>query len=384
MDRLAYQNMTLKGRNQLTDNSQMINSEFTNEWPGYQQDRTYYENNNNRDGASLDSFSQPTGALTSKSKMNTQLNHYHLERQSKNLGQYNSFVSALNSNISEDQQRTNINNDRLKTEQKEIDNFNRVYHPGLLTQTPDQGDSLQYDRSSLGTRDRRENGLAKNKNTTQASLPQPAPKLNYPQGYDQLSPMNMDMTSHLEMQFRTLTDIDMDNQITNLQSQGSKISKQNAPTSQNQSVSDRQFFLQPQSQSAYNPRADYLNNQLQQMSQQMPDNKNSVENQLQSMNSMYGLNSLPDLPSVDPIGFQRPTSSNYRGQLPVTGGQCNQILQSQQLPNQQLSNQQQLLNPQQLSNQQYLSNQQQMFNQQNLPNQQYLSNQQQMFNQQKM
>ncbi len=339
MDRLAYQNMTSRGKGPYTsrvdvpDDNQfqetgMAPFNFTNELPFPQNSSTevndqqaYFDHNNNRGGASLNSFSQPTGAVTSKSKMNTQINHYYLERQSKNSPNYTNFVSALNNNIKEDQQRTTVNNDRLRTEQKEVDNFQRVYHPGLSGYHKDQNtDSTEFERIGLGvcTRDKRENSLAKNKNTPHVDLqyshqnnglPQPPPKLNYPQGYDQLKPMTMDMTSHLEMQFQTLTNPDMDQQIVTLQQ---KSQKQDPQAIQGQSPMDRQTYFQAKGLSAYNPHVDHLNQQLQQMSLQMPEGKNSIALQMQNMNSMHNLSNIPNMPSVDPINFQRPTSSNTR------------------------------------------------------------------------
>src|SRR5258708_38919677 len=104
MDRLAYQNMTTRGRGpyasrldeEIPHENPYNTVNFTNELPSnrniqvFQQSspqgdqKSYFDHNNNHGGASLNSFSQPTGAVTSKSKMNTQINHYYLERQSKN------------------------------------------------------------------------------------------------------------------------------------------------------------------------------------------------------------------------------------------------------------------------------------------------------------
>ena len=349
MDRLAYQNMTSKGRaNQYNVPDDYTNTKytqnFTNEAPNnnnhqknnnstYQDttlqnnNSTYqdtplqncYEFNGGHGDASLNNFSQPTGELTSKSKMNTQINHYCLEKQSKNYGQYNNYVSALHNNIREDQHRTNINNDRLLTEQREMDNFQRIYHPGLSNQSNDQGHSLmEFDRNGVCTRDRRENAKARNKNTVHIQpsedVPHPHPKLNYPQGYDQLTPMNMDMSSQIEFQFLGLTDLDMEQQIQNLQS---KPSKQNKQPIHGQMPSDRQTIFQAQNQPSYNPHADYLNHQLHQMSQQMPENKNSINNQLNNMNSMYNLNSLPEIPTADSLSFIRPIPSNNQNRSAV-------------------------------------------------------------------
>ena len=75
--------------------------------------------------------------------------------------------------------------------------------------------------------------------------------------------MTMDMTSHLEMQFQTLTDTDMDQQIVTLQH---KSQKQDSQTIHGQSPIDRQTHFQAKGLSAYNPHVDHLNQQLQQMS----------------------------------------------------------------------------------------------------------------------
>ena len=328
LDRLAYQNMTNKGRGNQYDipndyTSTQYSQNFTNELLSNNNihhnhgQMNYFEHNDNRGAASLNNFSQPIGELTSKSKMNAQVNNYHLERQSKNLGQYNNFVSALDNNIREDQHRTILNNDRLITEQREMDNFERIYHPGLSLPSSDPvNPSLEFDRNGVQTRDRRENGLARNKNTAHIvaaeDVPNPHPKLNYPQGYDQLTPMTMDMTSHIELQFKTLTDQDMEQQIHSLQS---KPSKQNQQPIHGQMPYDRQTIFQAKNQPAYNPHADYMNQKLQQMSEQMPENKNSVNNQLSNMNAMYNLNNLPEIPNVPSLNFLRPVSSNVQNVL---------------------------------------------------------------------
>ncbi len=336
MDRLAYQNMTSRGRNpspNINDNSSrdfpsvpplvdFSNNQFTTVPSSNSQQlnqNTYFEHNNNHGGASLNSFSQPTGELTNKSKSNTQINNYHLERQSKNSPNYNNFVYALNNNITEDQQRTTFNNDKLLNEREEIDNFQRVYHPGLTFYHKETSiDTTDFERNTLGacTRDRRENGLAKNNNTPHPEfrnehnigLPQPPPKLNYPHGYDQLQPMTMDMTSHLSMQFQTLTNPDMDQQITTLQQKSQKNEQQSEP----HNPLDRRTPFQQNTQNVYNPQVDHLNQQMQEMSKQMPDNKNSIALQFQNMGAMHNLSSIPNMPSVDPLNFQRPSSSNNK------------------------------------------------------------------------
>ena len=117
----------------------------------------------------------------------------------------------------------------------------------------------------------------------------------------------MDMTSHIELQFQTLTSPTMDQQISLLQQRAQR----QEPTATTQSPIDRQTHFQPNAPYSYNPQADYLNNQLQQMSRQMPDSKNSIALQMQNMNSMHDL---PNMPAVDPLNFQRPSSSNTRAQ----------------------------------------------------------------------
>ena len=377
MDRLAFRNMTSKGKNPLTDGSSSLN-EFTNEFgtnikpesatPKVLTDhQSYFSHNYNHGGASLDSFSQPTGEQTSKSKMNNQINSYYLERQSKNVGEHNHFVTALNSNISEDQQRTNVNNDKLRNEQRELDNFQRVYHPGLASHAH-ESDQTEFERSrnGQGTRDRRENSIAKNKNSphvpNESDLPTPPPKLNYPQGYGQLKPMDMDMKSHLEMQFQTLTDGDMDYQIDGLQQ---KLLKNDPQTHRGATPLDRQTYFHSQNSLPHNPHADHMNKQLQQMSRQMPEGRNSTSTQLQNMASMNDLSSV-SLPAVDTLGFQRPASSNSNvSNFYISPQQQKQMQMPQQ--QQMMPQQQQQMMPQQ---QQMMPQQQQMMPQQIMQQQQ--------------
>lgn len=181
MDRLAYQNITTKNRNR-----------------------------------QFDRFAHPTGEITSKSKINTQVGNYYLERQSKNLGDYDEFVTALNDNIVEDRHRTDANNRRLIQEPVNTDNFQRVYHPTLLTDQEKRFNNA--DRCGLGTRNRQLNSMAKNKNSPHEQNLTPIPKLNYPDGYDKLSPINMDMTSQLASQFGGLIDESMQQQINDITS----------------------------------------------------------------------------------------------------------------------------------------------------------------------
>lgn len=346
LDRLAVQNMTSKGRG---GTSMPINSGNsgnggnipsvpimqTNEWGNFHNDqqRAYFEHDNNRGVATLDDFSQPVGEITSKSKLNEGVNVYHMERQSKNKPQYNHFVTALNSNISEDQQRTSINNDRYKVEQKPTSLYDRIYHPSLVSNNPSErnNSSVEHDRNGQGTRDRAENAFAKNKNTSQPQpqsnrqnginmdLPLPQAKLNYGMIPNQGGPIEMDMTSHLEMQFQTLTSNDMEKQIQSLQSKASTQTDNN--NVHGQTPLDRQSVFLTQGAGSYNPHADYMNNQLQQMSRQMPENRNSISNQFQNMNNLHSLSNLPVAPVVDPMGL-RPSSSNQR---PVSIGPMSQI-----------------------------------------------------------
>lgn len=231
MDRVAFLNMTSKNRNVSDINSQ----------------------------TPLRHISQLTGELTTKSKIGTQVNNYYLERQSKNASEYNNFVAALNNNITEDRYRTSVNNDQFLTEQPNGDNFQRVYHPTLMTEQERNFDNA--DRCGLGTRDRQVNAVAVNKNTTHPILT-PMPKLNYPQGYDQLKPIEMDMTSQLESQFSGLTNQSMEQQIALLNK-----SVQSSDNTNSRSVND---IVMCRSQPNYNPQVDHLNQQLFQLSQQIP------------------------------------------------------------------------------------------------------------------
>jgi hypothetical protein len=198
MERLAYQNMIYKSKN-----GQI------------------------RPPVLMTPFSQPTGEVTSKAKINSHINNYYFERQSKNSPNYDSFITALNSNISEDQQRTSVNNEYLLTEQTLEDNLGRVCHPTLMTEQEKSFHNADRCGLGVGTRDRQMNAFAKNKNTTHPDMqsnemlmmkqsPTPMPKLNYPQGYDQLQPLCMDMSSQLDTQFGVLTNPYMDQQIAHL------------------------------------------------------------------------------------------------------------------------------------------------------------------------
>jgi hypothetical protein len=235
-------------------------------------DRLAYQNMTSRNRA-LDRLAQPTGELTSKSKVNTQVNTYQLERQSKNAPEYNGFISALNNNIIEDQHRTEDNNLRYRAEQPIDDNLQRVYHPTLMTESERNFDSA--DRCGLGTRDHQLNAIAKNKNTM--------PKLNYPQGFSQIEHVNTDLTSQIDYQFGGLTNHDMEQQIANL-NKNMQTSEQTAPPL------SQLYPSQPRS--PYNPQVDHVNQQLYQYSQQLPPQH------------------LLDCSRM--VDFQRPISSNMR------------------------------------------------------------------------
>lgn len=225
MDRMAFLNMTSKNRNLSEPNPH----------------------------TPLCHISQLTGELTTKSKIGTQVNNYYLERQSKNATEYNNFVAALNNNITEDRYRTNVNNDHFLTEQPIDDNFQRVYHPTLMTEQERNFDNA--DRCGLGTRDRQMSATAVNKNTVHPILT-PMPKLNYPQGYDQLKPIEMDMTSQLEAQFSGLTNRSMKQQIAQLNK-----NVQSSDNINSRSINDN---VMCQSQIGYNTQVDHLNQQLSQ------------------------------------------------------------------------------------------------------------------------
>lgn len=295
MDRVAYTNMTYKQKSY--ENKPMLASTTYGSSPDgpivHSQD--YYAHNINRGCATVPV--PVTGEVTNKSKMNTQINTYYLERQNKNLSDYSSFVNSLNSNIREDQYRTNINNQQYRQDCKDTNYCQRVYHPSLR---PDYVSTVQTMGLGLGTqtRDRRDHALAQNRDNpifTAAQTPTdsvgPA-KLNYPQGYDQMGPMPMDMTCHLEMQFRTLTNAEMDQQITTLQQNAQKES------SMGQTPIERHTNLQHQT--PYNPQADHMNQVLHQMALNLPSQSNTV----QATNVMR-------MPTADPLGFQRPSPSNW-------------------------------------------------------------------------
>ena len=333
MDRLAFQNMTTKGRNPvsgpeepaLSYYQQVQSQSYGNEveaHPSSTHQQAYFAHNYNKGHATLDNLQRPTGEVTTKSKLNHEINDYHLERQSKNQGAYNNFVSALNSNIKEDQQRTQANNDRWQNEQREMDNFQRVYHPTLAYDN--RHEQTASERGGKGTRNRQENGMAKTVNTATSAvsggdLPMPLPRLNYPTNFDAVKPMEMDMESHLSFQFQTLADEDMNRQINALQKRMTKHTAQSAQ-SVSQTPMDRQTCYQVPMTMSYNPHADYLNGQLSQMSRQMPDDRNTLAQQLQSSQAMHGLTNIPNIPMADALNFQRPTSSNLKSLDPLLQG----------------------------------------------------------------
>ncbi len=280
MDRLAFENMTSKGKSRLSNrttdrtfsDSQMRPVDFTNELP---QSSNPQGGHGQSGGMYFDRYARVTGSMTNKSKMNTNVDNYHLERQSKNTSEYNNYVNALNNNIREDQDRTQINNARLQSNMSTTENQQRIYHPSLLTADPTQRNNFtELDRQSVGTRNRREDLLARNRNVSHIqqsqqpqqqndqSIPMGPPRLNYPQGpagYSDgsLAPLEMDMTSHLDMQFQGLTDPNLNQQIQRLQ-------QQNNPTQDfdniygNTPLSRRTHFQSDQQQQpGYNPHADH-------------------------------------------------------------------------------------------------------------------------------
>ena len=170
---------------------------------------------------------------TGKSKINVNMSDYFLERQSKNMGDYNEFVSAFNNNISEDKCRSDVNNDMISNHQPE-QVLDRVYHPTLLTDQERQFHNADRCGLSVGTREHNHvlNGLAINKNNKSSSVMTPLPKLNYPHGYDQIQPLEMDMSSQLESQFGGLVDDDMERQISALTTKFSEKPETTEPTVQ--------------------------------------------------------------------------------------------------------------------------------------------------------
>lgn len=261
MDRLAFQNMTNKNRN----------SDTGCVWPQQQ-------------------YSQPVGETTSKSKINTEVNNYFLERLDKNSQEYNQFVNALNGNIKEDQHRTTINNTRWQSEHPINDTCQHVYHPTLLTDPERRTDNIGNDRYGFSTRDRQVNGMAQTKNTVMT----PLPKLNYPQGYNHMSPIDMDMTSHLDQQFSSLTDPIMEQQI-------SRLHKKTQTDSTQQAIQPPIGPMGPMgpfgsSYPNYNPQVDHMDQQMHQWSQEVPPQRYVDPSQL--------------------LDFQRPQSSNNRKLYP--------------------------------------------------------------------
>lgn len=154
---------------------------------------------NDRATATLNHFSQPTGQMTSKAKINTQLSQYYLERQHKNTTDYSQFVNALDHNIQEDQDRSFANHQTFEREQAQTqttagNSFHRIYHPML-----DQDREMynDFDRTAVNecTRDRRENVTTHNKNTRANGIGQ---------WEDQFQPLILDELDSEQTPFRPL------------------------------------------------------------------------------------------------------------------------------------------------------------------------------------
>lgn len=139
-------------------------------------------------------FNQPVP--TYKSKLNTQMDQYHMERQNKNQYEYNNYFNALTNNICEDQNKTTYNNRRLLNnleQQKQTQTNQRIYHPCLLTANPaNRNNFTEFDRQGICTRNQRENHITINHNSA--------------------------IRTNLDKQFQTLTNLDLDKQINHLQS----------------------------------------------------------------------------------------------------------------------------------------------------------------------
>lgn len=265
MDRLAFQNMTNKNRG----------CDQPGSWAQTQTPTLY---------------SQPVGEATSKSKINTEVNNYFLERLDKNSQEYNRYVDALNGNIKEDQYRTTVNNTKWQSEHPINDTSQHVYHPTLLTDPERRTDNIGSDRYGMSTRDRQANGMAQTKNTVMT----PLPKFNYitPQGYNQMGPIDMDMTSHLDQQFSSLTDPNMEQQISRLHK---NVQNTGQPQQAIQPPLGPMGPMGPfgSTYPCYNPQVDHMNQQMQQWSQEVPPQR-FVD------------------PSQQMLDFHRPQSSNNR------------------------------------------------------------------------
>jgi len=221
MDRVAFQNMTTKTKNNFTN---CIEPE---------------------------KLSRPVGEMTSKTKINTHINNYFSERQSKNANEYDRFVLSLDNNIFEDQFRTNVNNDVISNKQQPSDNLQHIYHPSLNSDRPFNTDT-DFERIGMSTRDRQVNTIAKNKNTSGSLNIQPPAKLNYPQGYNQLQPLKMDMTSQIDTQFVSLTNTEMEKQLSLLSQKEQSSNQTNQLNSPN--ALQLQYNGHFQLQSQFNPQ----------------------------------------------------------------------------------------------------------------------------------
>lgn len=239
MDREAYKNMTYSGRNQNNYEQSFNNCTAC---------LILKENNvgklcNKHTKQNQENSSRPVGGAVSKVNVNNRMTNYYLERQSKNNDNYNGYLNALNQNISEDQYRTQINNEHVTQDvikQNQIADDQRIFHPSLLTADPRQSQGFtELDRQSVDTRRQRMNGiLARNRHTgASVATMHSAPRLNYPYGRPDETPipLNMDLSSQLEQQFKGLTTPDLDQQIQRLQ-------QQNAPNQTN-STSGNGFNL---------------------------------------------------------------------------------------------------------------------------------------------
>uniref|UniRef100_A0A6C0BL91 Uncharacterized protein n=1 Tax=viral metagenome TaxID=1070528 RepID=A0A6C0BL91_9ZZZZ len=256
MDRLAYQNMIYKSKTPDDTNWKM------------------------------NQFSQPMGEWTSKSKINSRTSDYFLEYQSKNVSDYDTFVNALNTNIHEDQFRTSVNNDRLKEELPNVDNLQRVYRPNLGSKPLPITEQQEIPaRGGMGTRNRHLDILAKNKNTVHEDEP-----------------------CRLDQQFGGLTTVEMDRQITHLNKNVQLVESEITYPFQ-----PMQDLTHPQ----YNPRVDYLNQQLHQMSLQVPPQE--IRTSPPSPQDIYLTSQtqpifpVPKYDAQPMLGLNRPSSSN---QLP--------------------------------------------------------------------
>lgn len=228
------------------------------------------------------------GQLTMKQKIdNRNIDEYYLDRQNKNSPLYNSYVDALNSNISEDRTRTKTNNDLYMNNisKTSSDNCQRVYHPTLMTGYEHQFSNADRCGLGIGTRDHSIDSFASNPNlhndpfrftmnntsndTSNVSVPMP--KLGYPEGYGGTNMNNMDMTSCINQQFNKLTDYDMDRQIQMFNG------KTQQPLPQNSFDRDLRCMIDPNYK---NHQVDYMNQQIHQLSGQLTRMNNLDSNKL--------------------------------------------------------------------------------------------------------